>query len=99
MINKNILFTKKYPKLSDYKVKLFSPIFMLAVIPIAMMYLYSLKEITTDYLVQIILFFPILYLLATMLNMIFKIDVLLIRIINVCEENLNRLCNMGFKRY
>lgn len=80
-------YSYKYPKLSEYGVKLFSPIFMLAVIPIAMMYFYSLKETTTDYLVQIILFLPILYLLVTMSNMIFKIDMLLIRIMNVCEEN------------
>lgn len=82
-------YSYRYPKLSEYGVKLFSPIFMLAVIPIAMMYFYSLKETTTDYLVQIILFLPILYLLVTMSNMIFKIDMLLIRIMNVCEENSN----------
>jgi hypothetical protein len=87
--NKNIHYLYKFPKLSEYGVKLFSPIFMLAVILMAMVYYNNLKEISEDSLMQIILFPPALYLSVTILNMIFNIDILIRSIINVCHENLN----------
>jgi hypothetical protein len=82
-------YSYKFPKLSEYKVKLFSPLFMLAVILLAITYLHSFKEITTNNFMQVILLPPYLYLSVMILKMTFKIEILIRRIINVCEENSN----------
>ena len=89
LINKKMNYSYKFPKLSEYGVKLFSPLFMLVVFLIAIMAIHSSKEIKTDTMMQIILLIPTFYLSVMILNMIFKIENLIRSIINVCEENSN----------
>lgn len=87
-LNKNINYSYSFPKLSEYRVKLFSPLLIVSVTLIAIIYLRASKELTTDYFIQVILFAPGLYLTVMILIMIYKTLILIrARIMKVCEEN------------
>ncbi|ESP63028.1 hypothetical protein SMITH_620 [Smithella sp. ME-1] len=88
LINKKINYSYKFPKSSDYSIRYLSPISMLGIILIMIIFTSTYKELSLIALIKVLLFSSV-YLGLIVFNMIYKLDGLIKKIKIVCEENSN----------
>jgi hypothetical protein len=88
-VNEKTYYSYRFPKSSEYHVKYFSPIVMVAIILLMTLFLDRYKELSSIYLINMLLFCPSTYLFVMLWDMMLKINMLIRRIEKVCTENLN----------